>query len=71
MWFPDEINDGYLEYYFFLLSALMFIDFAIFVVIAKRYKYVKQTSGDETAPGKGRGARSDSEKAPLLESEVL
>ncbi|XP_072051178.1 solute carrier family 15 member 4-like [Amphiura filiformis] len=50
-WFPDEINDGYLEYYFFLLAGLMLVNFGIFLIIAKKYKYVnvKQDSTDESS----------------------
>ncbi len=71
-WFPDEINDGYLEHYFFLLAAFMLIDFGIFVVIAKKYKYVNQYALSDVKPrtssskGNGKG-----ERMPLLsESEM-
>ncbi|VDH95549.1 solute carrier family 15 (peptide/histidine transporter), member 3/4 [Mytilus galloprovincialis] len=40
-WFPDEINEGKTEYLFFLLGILMFVDFVIFVFVAKCYKYRK------------------------------
>ncbi|CAG2248769.1 PHT [Mytilus edulis] len=40
-WFPDEINEGKTEYLFFLLGILMFVDFIIFVFVAKCYKYRK------------------------------
>ncbi|XP_072018287.1 solute carrier family 15 member 4-like [Amphiura filiformis] len=46
VWFPDEINDGYLEYYFFLIAGINLIDFGIFLLIAKRYNYVKQNDPD-------------------------
>ncbi|XP_072051177.1 LOW QUALITY PROTEIN: solute carrier family 15 member 4-like [Amphiura filiformis] len=71
-WFPDEINDGYLEYYFFLLAGLMLINFGIFVIIAKKYKYVNQySSEDERRRSGGKGSRQG-EKTPLLsESECL
>eukprot|EP00057_Strongylocentrotus_purpuratus_P016036 XP_011670510.1 PREDICTED: solute carrier family 15 member 4 [Strongylocentrotus purpuratus] len=42
-WFPDEINNGYLEYFYFLLAGMMLLDFAVFLVIARHYKYVKVT----------------------------
>lgn len=38
-WFPDEINKGKTEYLFFMLGILMFVDFIIFVFVAKAYKY--------------------------------
>ncbi|XP_063969040.1 solute carrier family 15 member 4-like [Lytechinus pictus] len=39
-WIPDEINDGFLEYFYFLLAGLMLLDFLVFLIIAHRYKYV-------------------------------
>ncbi|KAK3091819.1 hypothetical protein FSP39_022886 [Pinctada imbricata] len=38
-WYPDEINDGKVEYLFFLLAGLMALNLVIFIVIAKFYKY--------------------------------
>lgn len=38
-WFPDEINDGHAEYLFFLLGALMMLNFVVFVMVAKCYTY--------------------------------
>lgn len=40
-WFPEEINEGKLEYLFFLLGIVMFVDFVIFIFVAKCYKYKK------------------------------
>ncbi|XP_064595615.1 solute carrier family 15 member 4-like isoform X2 [Liolophura sinensis] len=45
-WFPDEINTGNVEYFFFLLGGLMFVDFLIFLGIAKCYKYKNKTAKD-------------------------
>lgn len=38
-WFPKEPNDGHMEYILFLLAVLTFINFLIFIVVAKWYKY--------------------------------
>lgn len=46
-WFPDEINTGYVEYFFFLLGGLMFVDFLIFLGIAKCYKYKNKAAHNE------------------------
>ena len=35
-WIPDEINNGHVEYFFFLLAGLMVVNFFIFILIAKR-----------------------------------
>ncbi|KAK7111645.1 solute carrier family 15 member 4-like [Littorina saxatilis] len=45
-WFDDEINNVHVEYYFFLLGGLMFVDFLVFLVIAKFYRY-RDTQYDE------------------------
>ena len=38
-WLPDEINDGRLEYYSFLLAGVLLLNLALFVLIARRYRY--------------------------------
>ncbi|KAL8604549.1 hypothetical protein ACOMHN_015833 [Nucella lapillus] len=38
-WFDDDINKAHVEYYFFLLAGLMMLDFLVFLVIAKFYRY--------------------------------
>ncbi len=38
-WIPNDLDDGYLEYYFFLLAAIMFLSFFIFLKMAKGYTY--------------------------------
>ncbi|XP_002739447.1 solute carrier family 15 member 4-like [Saccoglossus kowalevskii] len=39
-WIPDDVNCGYLERFFFLLAAILSVDFMIFVILAVKYKYV-------------------------------
>ena len=39
-WYPENINTGSLESFFFLISGLMLLDCVIFLVLAFRYKYV-------------------------------
>ncbi|MFQ6626818.1 hypothetical protein Gotur_005198 [Gossypium turneri] len=36
-WVPPNLNDGYLDRYFFLLAALAAINLVLFVICAKRY----------------------------------
>lgn len=45
-WFDDEINNAKVEYYFFLLAVLMFLDFLVFLVVARFYRY-RSTKYDE------------------------
>ena len=40
-WYPQDLNDGKLENYFFFLAAVMFLNFVVFVFLARRYKYVE------------------------------
>ena len=38
-WLPDDLNQGHLDLYFFLLAILMFVNFCGFSLVALRYKY--------------------------------
>ena len=52
-WYPDELNDGQAEYLFFLLAGIMAVNFAVFVVVAKCYKYKTDygdSQGDDLPP---------------------
>lgn len=48
-WYPQDLNNGKLENYFFFLAAIMFLNFVAFVFLAQRYKYVK-TSASSRGP---------------------
>ncbi|XP_013392509.1 solute carrier family 15 member 4 [Lingula anatina] len=37
-WYPNDINQGHLEYFFWLLAGLMVLNTLVFVVLAWRYK---------------------------------
>ena len=40
VWYPSEDpNQGHMEYFFFLLSGLMLINFVVFLYVASSYKY--------------------------------
>ena len=41
-WYPDDLNNGVLEYYMFLLAGLMLINAAVFLFLAVRYRYADQ-----------------------------
>jgi len=38
-WIPDDLDNGYLEYYFFLIAALMIVGLVAFIPYAKKYRY--------------------------------
>ena len=40
-WIPDNINNGHLEYFFILLAVIMFLNFLVFLLIARRYTYME------------------------------
>ena len=40
-WIPDNLNEGHLDYFFWLLAGLSFLNMLVYVVCAKRYKQKK------------------------------
>ncbi|KAL6566285.1 hypothetical protein OROGR_001900 [Orobanche gracilis] len=40
-WIPDNLNEGHLDYFFWLLAALSFLNMVIYVFCAKMYKSKK------------------------------
>ncbi len=61
-WYPDEINDGHLDLFFFMLSGVMVFNILlIFLPIAYFYKYVShvgvysKASGSRNTIHKGSG----------------
>jgi hypothetical protein len=46
-WFPDDINLGKAEYLFFLLGGIMLLNFVVYIPVAMRYKYKKETDDGE------------------------
>ena len=40
-WYPQDLNNGKLENYFFFLAAVMFLNFVVFVFLSRKYKYVE------------------------------
>lgn len=43
-WYPQDLNTGKLENYFFFLAVVMFLNFLLFVYLARRYKYVESST---------------------------
>lgn len=40
-WIPDNLNEGHLDYYFWLLASLSFLNFLVYIACVRRYKYKK------------------------------
>lgn len=40
-WIPDNLNGGHLDYFFWLLAGLSFLNMLMYTVVAKRYKKKK------------------------------
>lgn len=55
-WIASDVNDGHLDYYFYLLAGLMLLGLAVFIYIARKFVYVQPDElealnlqpGDET-----------------------
>ena len=77
-WFPNEINHGYTENLMFLLAALMFADFLVFLVISRYYQYSHFSHHTtEATPAEGQGQvgpgtpSSEMGGQPIQDSSVL
>ena len=44
-WYPDNLNNGFMENYFFFLAGVMFLNFLLFLFLASRYQYVQTKDG--------------------------
>ncbi|KAF5750860.1 Peptide transporter 1 isoform 1 [Tripterygium wilfordii] len=42
-WIPDNLNRGHLDYFYWLLSILSLLNFFVYLLIARSYKYKKVT----------------------------
>ncbi|XP_078433582.1 peptide transporter 2 [Wolffia australiana] len=42
-WIPDNLNEGHLDYFFWLLAGLSFINLLVYLACAGRYQYKKTT----------------------------
>ncbi|XP_004296304.1 PREDICTED: putative peptide/nitrate transporter At5g19640-like [Fragaria vesca subsp. vesca] len=39
-WIPNNLNEGHMDRFYFLIAGLAVIDFVIYVYLSKRYKYI-------------------------------
>ncbi|XP_078658480.1 solute carrier family 15 member 4-like [Branchiostoma floridae x Branchiostoma belcheri] len=46
-WFPEELNDGFVERYFFLLAAMLAVNLIVFISVARGYRYVATPSNGQ------------------------
>ncbi|KAJ8632060.1 hypothetical protein MRB53_025396 [Persea americana] len=57
-WIPENLNVGHMDRFYFLLAALTAADFAVYLVCAKRYRYIRlegncdDTNADEEEVGR-------------------
>uniref|UniRef100_A0A0A9HIX2 Uncharacterized protein n=1 Tax=Arundo donax TaxID=35708 RepID=A0A0A9HIX2_ARUDO len=47
-WIPQDLNQGHVDRFFFVIAALNAMDLFVFVVFAKRYRHAKSI---KTGPG--------------------
>ncbi|VDI82765.1 proton-dependent oligopeptide transporter, POT family [Mytilus galloprovincialis] len=47
-WLQDDINKGKAENLFFLFAVLTFVNFILFIFVAKRYKYSKEQNNERS-----------------------
>ena len=67
-WYPTkDLNEGKLEYFFFLLAGITIVTFAIFAFVASRYTYKKQPIKTENVEKKHLWV--DGEDAQLTDSD--
>ena len=48
-WISEDLNNGYLENYFFLMAGIMILSTAVFVNQARAYQYKDITGEEEEA----------------------
>lgn len=44
-WIPDNLNEGHLDYYFWLLASLSFLNLLVYIACVRRYQYKKANWG--------------------------
>ncbi|KAF0907221.1 hypothetical protein E2562_015728 [Oryza meyeriana var. granulata] len=40
-WIPDDLNEGHLDYYYWCLAAISFVNFIVYIYFASKYKLKK------------------------------
>ena len=69
-WIASDVNDGHLDYYFYLLASLMCLGLAVFVHLAYKFVYVSADELDALngSSVKVQDANSDDERDDLISS---
>merc|ERR1712224_1148210 len=47
-WIPTDLDEGYLEYYYFLVAALMLLTLLVFIPYSRKYEYKPGTDVSNT-----------------------
>lgn len=67
-WYPQDLNAGKLENYFFFLAVVMFLNFLVFVYLARRYKYVESSRMAVTVEEDQERSSINSDSSPISNS---
>ena len=67
-WYPQDLNAGKLENYFFFLAGVIFLNFLVFVYLARKYKYVESSRMAVTVEEEQERSSINSDSSPILNS---
>ena len=67
-WYPQDLNAGKLENYFFFLAGVIFLNFLVFVYLARKYKYVESSMMAVTVEEEQERSSINSDSSPILNS---
>nr|GLL31704.1 protein NRT1/ PTR FAMILY 7.1 [Ipomoea trifida] len=46
-WIPENLNTGHMDRFYFLIAGMAAVDFVLFVLCAKWYKFIKLEENEE------------------------
>lgn len=67
-WYPQDLNAGKLENYFFFLAVVIFLNFLVFVYLARRYKYMESSRIAVTVEEDQEQSSISSDSSPMITS---
>uniref|UniRef100_A0A0E0KUN0 Uncharacterized protein n=1 Tax=Oryza punctata TaxID=4537 RepID=A0A0E0KUN0_ORYPU len=73
-WFPPDLDDGHLDYFFLLIVAITAVNFSVYVALAKNYTPKKVSTaamdaGDAMERGQQRSPRLPESRSPKLQDD--
>ena len=69
-WIPDNLDDGHLEYYFFLVAAIMLLTLFLFIPYAMRYTYKPGTDPWDTESVQSSSSSSYTPITPVIDGHL-